>query len=507
VAGSGYRLAVDSSFGAARALESGWLRRALKAVALAWHLLAAAALYLLVRRTAGAAAAGAAGALYAANPALLLDVAHWAQPDGAHSLFGVLAIGWLGGGRPVRAWAALALAALAKPQAWALLPLAALATWHAAGARGLAKAAGAGAAAGAVVLLPFLVSGRLGDLLALPGSLGSAMPVVSANAHNLWWIVAAARGTGPLAIPDTAPLAGPLTYRAAAAALVGTHWLFVYWLYRSRRAGLAEAAALGTLGWFVLTTQAHENHAILAIPLLVLSVPQRPHLLPVLGALSATTVLNVALQDPLILQTSGLAPDAAAVGPAVAALRTLNAAAHVLCILAWSAAAGRRAAAPRPPHPNWGGIAPRPEGLRRTQRVRARQLNQNGGLRSISSQPPCARMAVDTWRNRAMGAEPLHTRLSDAEHQLADATARLRAVQAAVFAAASGDTTLLDKLVQEYRQAQRAVQDAQLAWLRCYRSQAPTSTPPAPPGASTPAPAAPRLRFARWLYQRGYLTG
>ena len=106
-----------------------------------------------------------------------------------------------------------------------------------------------------------------------------------------------------------------------------------------------------------------------------------------------------------------------------------------------------------------------------------------------------------------MGAEPLHTRLSDAEHQLADATARLRAVQAAVFAAASGDTTLLDKLVQEYRQAQRAVQDAQLAWLRCYRSQAPTSTPPAPPGASTPAPAAPRLRFARWLYQRGYITG
>jgi len=68
-----------------------------------------------------------AAALYVANPAMLYDVAHWAQPDGAHSLFTVLAVGWLDLGYVALAWAAMALAALAKPQAWTVVPLLALA--------------------------------------------------------------------------------------------------------------------------------------------------------------------------------------------------------------------------------------------------------------------------------------------------------------------------------------------------------------------------------------------
>ena len=105
--GNLYRWTQDPSFDPEVAQASLWLHEAIKFVALAWHLLAALAVYAVVRRTSVGNAAGYAAALYVANPAALYDVAHWGQPDGAHSLFSVLAIGWL-------AWAPIALAALAK---------------------------------------------------------------------------------------------------------------------------------------------------------------------------------------------------------------------------------------------------------------------------------------------------------------------------------------------------------------------------------------------------------
>jgi hypothetical protein len=343
VVGVAYRAAVDPTFDLSRAESSAWLLRGLKLTAVLWHLGAATAVYVVVRCTGPARRAGAAAGLYAANPAALFGAAHWAQPDGAHLLFGVLAVGWLGAGRPAAGWAALTLAALAKPQAWALVPFAALATWRTRGARGLA-AAGAGAAAGAVVVVPFLVTGRLGDLLRLPLVVAGAMPVVTGNAHNLWWIVAALQRTDPLLIPDTTVLVGPLTYQTTAAVLVGAQVLFSCWLYWSGRADLAEATALGTLGWFMFTTQAHENHLLLVLALLSIAWPRRPRLLLVFAVLSAASLLNMALHDSAILEALGLA--GAPAGPKLlrAALRTANAVAVGLTLVVWGAAAARRPA-------------------------------------------------------------------------------------------------------------------------------------------------------------------
>src|SRR5439155_1525588 len=77
--------------------------------------------------------------LYVLNPAALFDVAHWAQPDGAHSLFSVVAIGLLSLGQEIAPWAALGAAALAKPQAWAIVPLLAIATMRTHGLIGMAR--------------------------------------------------------------------------------------------------------------------------------------------------------------------------------------------------------------------------------------------------------------------------------------------------------------------------------------------------------------------------------
>jgi Gpi18-like mannosyltransferase len=336
--GNAYRVFVDPSFDPARAQDSTWLLRAIKFTAIAWHLLAALAIYYVVRQTKRGTLAGVAGALYLANPAAIYDAAHWAQPDGAHSLFSVLAVGWLSAGFPLRAWSAMALGALAKPQAWSILPLMALASWCQFGVRSLLAGAGVAAAIGTVTLVPFVATGRFGELLGLPGVISSVMPAVTANAHNAWWLLFAYRGTDPLFSSDTARWLGPLSYRVVAATLVGAQLLFTSWLFWTRRATLAEAAALSVLGWFLFTTQAHENHLFFVLPLLALAWPLRPRLLLVFGVLSLTVLLNMALHDLLLLESLGLGWD----DYLVRSLRTLDAAANVLCFAAWSIAVALR---------------------------------------------------------------------------------------------------------------------------------------------------------------------
>jgi len=329
--GNVYRLLVDPTFDVQRAQDSLLLREGIKFTALAWHLLTGLVIYLFVRKQRYGAIAAA---LYLANPAALYDVAHWGQPDGAHSLFAVLAVGWLSLGYATGSWAAMALAALAKPQAWTVVPLLALATLRERGPRALGLGLLAGAIVSLAVVLPFVLTGRLGELASLPGTVGSVMPVVSADAHNLWWLVAAARGLDPLFTPDSTRLVGPITFRTAAAGLVVVQFALTYWLYWTRRVGLAEAAALGALGWFVCTTQAHENHVFFALPLLALAWPTRPSLLVVFGVLSLTLLGNMVLHDQLVLESLGRDLN----DPLVAMLRNVNAAANVLCFLAWGLA-------------------------------------------------------------------------------------------------------------------------------------------------------------------------
>jgi len=185
-----------------------------------------------------------------------------------------------------------------------------------------------------VVILPFIMTGHLGELLSLPGTVGSVMPVVSADAHNLWWLAATARGVDPLFTNDATRVIGPLTYRAAAALLVLAALGLTYWLYWTKRVGLAEAAALSVLGWFVFTTQAHENHLFFALPLLALAVPARRSLLVVTVVLSVTLLGNMVLHDQLVLEALGADIHAAWVDDA----RLLNAALNVLCFAGWSLA-------------------------------------------------------------------------------------------------------------------------------------------------------------------------
>jgi hypothetical protein len=186
-------------------------------------------------------------------------------------------------------------------------------------------------AAGAVVCAPFLITGRFTELLTLPGVIGSVMPVVSADAHNLWWLVLQLRGQDPLFLNDSARALGPLTYRALAAGLVGASLLIAVWLYWTRRASLAESAAMSVLGWFTFTTQAHENHLFFALPLLALAWPTRRALLVPFGIISVTLLLNMLLHDQLVLARLGYTVQ----DGLIIRLRLANAGLNVACCIGW----------------------------------------------------------------------------------------------------------------------------------------------------------------------------
>ena len=200
--GNVYRLVEDPAFDPERAQDSLFLREAIKFVALTWHLLTGLAIFLLLGRT--QRGGGGGGPLRGRPGAAVRRGA--LGPAGWRALAVQRARGRLAGlGYPAAAWAAMALAALAKPQAWSIGPLLALGTLRERGPRGLVVGLASGAVVSAVVILPFVLSGTLAQLLSLPGTIASVMPVVSADAHNLWWLVSEARGVDPARLGHQPP--------------------------------------------------------------------------------------------------------------------------------------------------------------------------------------------------------------------------------------------------------------------------------------------------------------
>lgn len=296
--GEVYRVVVDPTFDREAALESRWLTMAIRLLALSVHLVAGGVLFGLLAGGAGPWRAVVGAGLYLLNPGALWDLAVWGQPDSWHSVFGLLGTWLVGRGRALAGGGWLGLAALTKPQAWVLLPLAGLALARQGGPGGILRAAIGGGGVTLVVLLPFVFEGRLRELLTLPSRIGDVMPVVSANAHNLWWLVT--RGAFPFVI-DNQPLGGPLlvSYRQAALGLLLVALGFTLRQVWEARGPweLAGLAAYWGQAWFTLTTGAHENHAFMVFPFLCLVWWRSRFLAVVLVLLIGTFSLNVFIHD------------------------------------------------------------------------------------------------------------------------------------------------------------------------------------------------------------------
>lgn len=330
-----YQATADPRFDRRQAAASQYLTFLVKLPPILFHLATVAAVYVAARRF-GERRALLASGLLLFDPAAIWDVAHQGQYDPVHTFFAVLAVLALAARRPAPAGLAIALAAATKPQAWVLVPLVAAYAWRIGGWAGLVRGGLAGAAGLALVLAPFALTNRLHHLLRLPEYMSTnstANHVISANAHNLWWLPTLLAGRW---IDDAEPLVGPLAYRWAGVALV---LVVLGWcLWRVLQVGSAEARAQGArqaaplregdrqqappphdvsaaslepdpalmaavlaAGWFFVTPRAHEYHAFFLLPFLALAWARRPALWRLYPLASLGLLANLALHDPALL--------------------------------------------------------------------------------------------------------------------------------------------------------------------------------------------------------------
>jgi hypothetical protein len=296
IAGFVYKWFFNFPFDMQVALASHELSVLVKLVAVVPHLLGSLAIYGLLLRRFGQAAALAATAAFALNPAAIFDAAYWGQPDAVHAVFLLIAIYLFEEDRPLPAYAFIGLAAATKPQAWALLPFLAYVSLRRFGLVESIKGAVIALIAVLIVCIPFFVYGTFGEIFILPRLIAETMPVVSANAHNVWWLVT--RGK-PDFVYDAEPLFGPLTYRQVAAALSLLVMAYGFWRtdVRGRNGALSAMAAYLAFNWFMVTTRAHENHAFFALPLLVMATPTSRFSWWIFWLLSLTLFLNMAYHD------------------------------------------------------------------------------------------------------------------------------------------------------------------------------------------------------------------
>ena len=296
VAGWIYRRFVDTSFDMPRALESHTFTMMIKMVAVGPYLVGSLAIFGLLYRRFCAKPALLATAGFALNPAVIFDAAYWGQPDAVHAIFLLIAIYLFEEDRPYPAYIFIGLAAATKPQAWALLPFLGYVSLRRFGLLRSIIGGAVAAVAALVACLPYIVYGTFSELFILPRLIAETMPVVTANAHNIWWLITNGK---PDFVPDADLFLGPLSYRQLAAVL--SLLVIGYGLWRTNPWGrdgeLSAMAAYLAFGWFMVTTRAHENHDFFALPLLIMATPRHRFLWLVYGVISLTLFLNMTMHD------------------------------------------------------------------------------------------------------------------------------------------------------------------------------------------------------------------
>jgi dolichyl-phosphate-mannose-protein mannosyltransferase len=310
LAGEVYERFVDPSFREDPMLASQVYTFLIKLPGIVFHPVVAASIYLLVRRF-GPGFAFAVATAYAVNPAVAYDVAHLGQTDPVHAAFALLSVGALVYGSPMWAGSTIALAALTKPQAWILLPIVGLGLvfWY--GKRGVWRGALGGLIASAVVLTPWIVTNRLHHAARFLEALDTKSvnaQALTAQAHNLWWIPTLLEWRF---INDWESLLGPMSYRMVGLTMV----LALVVLVASRLPGLRPRDRLFsfvgmlTVGWFVVTVRAHENHLFMALPFLAVAWALDRRYGMLFALVSASLLLNLMLHDPLLVGNLAAGPD------------------------------------------------------------------------------------------------------------------------------------------------------------------------------------------------------
>lgn len=317
-----YEKLISPLFAQTRLGDPAMLRFMLRLPGLAADLLAGALIFRVLRQRCSFQAAVWAAATYIFNPALIFDSAYWGQTAAAHSLFMLLSVIAVDRRRYEWAGAALAGAILTKPQAVAIAPLV---LFLAIRERGVLRLIAGGVVASLLITAPFILTGNTASVVEQYAQIAKFHPFIAPNAHNFWWFVTGGAGWQH----DTTSI-GPMSFRTAgfllfAAATV----LSIVLVWRDRKL-LFLVAAYQSLAFFMLNTQIHENHLLAMFAPLVIAAAIDRSLWWFYGGFTLTSTANMTLHDPRLFAWLGYPMNEIYGGPALAAVRWVNAAVQTI---------------------------------------------------------------------------------------------------------------------------------------------------------------------------------
>ncbi|HWN82527.1 MAG TPA: hypothetical protein VNM87_10555 [Candidatus Udaeobacter sp.] len=269
-----------------------------KLVPVGGDLLIGALIWRVVRRIAGLQAAWMAAGAFLFNPAIIYCSSYWGMfGDPAYALGALAAVAAMCAGRVPMAWVAIAIAIMIKPQAAVFGPLLAWATLRGTSPRQWLGAVAAGGLTLGAILLPFVLAGTLGEMIQSLSKTVGLFPVLSANAHNVWFLWSHGKSWAS----DAVPILGPFSARTIGLTAFALAYGLALWALGKPpfRARLFPTAAYVGMAFFMLATEMHENYIYPTVMFLALASWESRFRRSLCGLVSMCALANMALHDPL----------------------------------------------------------------------------------------------------------------------------------------------------------------------------------------------------------------
>ena len=241
-------------------------------------------------------------AAFAFNPAILFITCYWGQSDSLCALFLLLSVFLISENKPEFSWFFVTLAAFTKPIAFPFAAILFFATGWKFGWKRILPCFVFTMIASAILLAPFLWIGRLPDILRDLFFQIDAMPWVSSNAHNLWWIISG----GLPWLDSNTMIAGPLSYKIVGIIIYAAFLMITLTRYRksSNPDALYFVYATAAFGLFSLLTHMHAYHLFYALVFASILLGTIPGMRIFFVLLTITSFVNMILYDILFIYLS-----------------------------------------------------------------------------------------------------------------------------------------------------------------------------------------------------------
>ena len=206
------------------------------------------------------------------NPVVIIDSALWGQVESFGLLFTLSAVIILFYKKPLLATAVFAVGPLLKLQNIIFIPIYFIFIWRFFDIKTLIKSVGIFILVFFATVLPFILAGQMNQVLNLLTVNSDYFPWLSLNAHNLWWIVAGARG---MEISDKITVLGILNAKRTGLLLFASSYLLACLLtyFKPTARNFLLSLTFAVFSFFLFTTQSHERYSYPVIVLLLFLNP------------------------------------------------------------------------------------------------------------------------------------------------------------------------------------------------------------------------------------------